>query len=859
MNLAVKWYEDVPSYVRGAEGDELWKVLPTQNYRPGAFPKEVATAVNQHVGRQGYASKLQGRLLLPFLWSQDGDYVYVGDAKPGEYGFGAGYSDSFGRGDGFGCLETGCCTFVSCTAFRSVVHPKRTLITLGQIRRAIDSDKLRQRAYEHLRDNWEVQVDARSQNVLEGADMGEFATRGRLRRDLVRHLGWVADPSVPNRFRRSTTASEALPFMEVVRYGLSGNRDRSPEGEVHWSTAAWLFRMQAMELNRFYEALELERTGAREAVLQTQYDELIVPRVPRVEYGSVHSVHPPCCGALCKEADSPESVCWYAHSERYMLSYFVLLGLPLMGSMLKTVVLDPWNDPRTWSTDTNSTPAEKMDRVLKRGTIASVLCGQLTGAINASFDSAGAINAATSTALIGMFLNSTVGFLADVGMATDAGLRAFQTEDFGTAWGRMMSSLDLCNGGMYPRYLMSSFMDIFINLTLFTKGYNLLRRNVVLFNRVPCLANFMISTFLGVATFYAYTAAFRTLYAYASEDDVVRTKHIPSYLMFTMTMMAGIVFMGVDTQDYGMPLTVQAQFVNHPVIKFACVSGVLMCMFTMVSWGYADVGLRREAVLKETVCMEAVLHPEDPAVERAGQTVSCDGGRYSTVMVDGVPARVEWRDKHPPAGSFRVESVEGGTVTLEGGWAFENPRRNTGVYRRVPQELCSGCPPGHVRTGGTCRDEEGQACCAYGAEACEAKRKCDVVPAPTIVAQNFKNIFVDDALRPNEWIGVGVMLFQIVCAISVTFGTSQAVGVVGKRVLPCFFAAFMSVLFVAPMALRPEFGFDKASSRRLGNAGMGAMYVGGIVVAYCCAVFARPSEDKPGEWGLLDLQKRSSG
>ena len=103
-------------------------------------------------------------------------------------------------------------------------------------------------------------------------------------------------------------------------------------------------------------------------------------------------------------------------------------------------------------------------RKAKRGQLASIIIAVTFGIFNACVDNFGSVDAATSTALIGMTLGGSLGFLADNILGSEEGYTTFENKGWGSAveyaFGKLAS-------GNFSRYGITVLMDMFVSLILF--------------------------------------------------------------------------------------------------------------------------------------------------------------------------------------------------------------------------------------------------------------------------------------------------------------------------------------------------------------------------------------------------------
>ena len=195
----------------------------------------------------------------------------------------------------------------------------------------------------------------------------------------------------------------------------------------------------------------------------------------------------------------------------------------------------------TWEIDPCSDPEEIGRRQMSRGTVASIIAAVTFGALNALLDSQGSVDSATSTALIGLLLGGTVGYLADNMIGTERGMRLWKNskrDSINYAFGVLASAA-------YSRYLVTVLLDMFISLCIFSVIFPWLLTKPF-FNCHPALANGIVSAIIGMATFQAYTNQTRFLWAYPDRNTTEK-QQMDSNLIYIAVVLAGVIFMQTNT------------------------------------------------------------------------------------------------------------------------------------------------------------------------------------------------------------------------------------------------------------------------------------------------------------------------
>ena len=186
-------------------------------------------------------------------------------------------------------------------------------------------------------------------------------------------------------------------------------------------------------------------------------------------------------------------------------------------------------------------------RKATRGMIASLLTGLSFGIVNALIDAKGEVDPSTSTALIGMILSGTIGFIMDNAIGTDLGLQTFKEQ--GTSKG-ISQAFGVLATSRYARFLITVLMDTFVSLILFKGAYEWLIskpyfscKNLPIFGNGSSIANGIMSTVIGLITFNAYANQTRFYWAYP--DSGVST--IDGSVILLSTTILALIFYQSDT------------------------------------------------------------------------------------------------------------------------------------------------------------------------------------------------------------------------------------------------------------------------------------------------------------------------
>tara|TARA_B100000427_G_C15481610_1_gene583282 strand:+ start:269 stop:1375 length:1107 start_codon:yes stop_codon:yes gene_type:complete len=234
-------------------------------------------------------------------------------------------------------------------------------------------------------------------------------------------------------------------------------------------------------------------------------------------------------------------------------------------------------DTNIYNTNPCSTDEEIKNRQLNRGIVASIIVAIIVGTINSSTDHFANVDPSTSTALLGMVLGGTIGFIFDILLGSDNGWRITKhnkADGINYAFGTLATP-------KFQRYLVTLLLDIFISLIIFSIGYTILLKYPY-FRCYPSITNGIISAIISILTFQIYANSTRFLWAYPdinSNSD----NWIPSFIIFICVIISGVIFMKVNTSPGNIP----EKGINHPDIKFYLFITALL-LITFISLNNED-------------------------------------------------------------------------------------------------------------------------------------------------------------------------------------------------------------------------------------------------------------------------------
>lgn len=244
---------------------------------------------------------------------------------------------------------------------------------------------------------------------------------------------------------------------------------------------------------------------------------------------------------------------------RFMFLLMILTGIGLFVFLFVILTQDYWRIEHTVQNNSTSS-SDIVYRTKERGTFASVLGGLTFSLIvNASLDVFAKIDQSTSTALIGVFLGNTWGFVLDNVLGTDEGYREY----LWNSWDGMKYGLGSVYTVKFMRYVITLFFDIFFTVILFKQFYPLLLKTAGFStNGREWIANSFVSTIISLTTYQVYANMTRFQWAYPSGNETIFNQWISGPTMLLATVVMNMVYLTTETRTkQGEP------GINDPVMK----------------------------------------------------------------------------------------------------------------------------------------------------------------------------------------------------------------------------------------------------------------------------------------------------
>ena len=222
------------------------------------------------------------------------------------------------------------------------------------------------------------------------------------------------------------------------------------------------------------------------------------------------------------------------------------------------------------------------DRESARAKAASFILSIVFSSLNSALDATCKINPATSTALVGMMMNGTVGFLLDNALGQDDGFKIWQEQGVGPAMRYAFAQLDVTTSPKFVRYIVTILFDVFISVILFKPLYgSLIRAPFFRCGETPrAMANGLVSAFIAIVTFQVYANNMRLNWAYPSKMIMNAEKESPGTIINGTTMLIATVIMAMvylNTETRVNPAAT-GEGINDPVLKRYVVFFVFILM-----------------------------------------------------------------------------------------------------------------------------------------------------------------------------------------------------------------------------------------------------------------------------------------
>ena len=217
------------------------------------------------------------------------------------------------------------------------------------------------------------------------------------------------------------------------------------------------------------------------------------------------------------------------------------------------------------NTNIDSHTQEKHNRQSTRGMIVSLVLGLVLASLNFGADKMKA-DTATSAILIGFVFAPMIGYMGDIGFASEQGLRLTiadgkeDTKLFGL-FNRKGSDYVYGNlsNSKYIRYFLTVLLDLFISVPIYTIIVNQFANSPHM-----SLVSGIVSSLIGVITFQAYTNQTRFLWAYP-DPDTDYNSWIQSSTILLATAVAGVIFL------IGPKVSVEGSITNNPWFRISIV------------------------------------------------------------------------------------------------------------------------------------------------------------------------------------------------------------------------------------------------------------------------------------------------
>lgn len=225
-------------------------------------------------------------------------------------------------------------------------------------------------------------------------------------------------------------------------------------------------------------------------------------------------------------------------------------------------------------------PKQVEERQKKRGLLASLITAlTFSLTVNTFIDATGKVSSATSTALIGMILGGTIGFLLDNALGSEDGFaKTSQSLSRGTR-----HAFDSMASGKYGRYIVTILFDMFFTVILFKPIFLKMIGLPFLGDEIGgSIANGLTSTIISIVTFYCYANLTRFQWAYPSKS-AGKESWIKGNMIVLIVAVMAVVYLITNTQLFPGEVGV-----NDPNTKLYIVLGCMGLLGMLMSSGVID-------------------------------------------------------------------------------------------------------------------------------------------------------------------------------------------------------------------------------------------------------------------------------
>tara|TARA_B100000683_G_scaffold77283_1_gene76423 strand:- start:8166 stop:9275 length:1110 start_codon:yes stop_codon:yes gene_type:complete len=247
----------------------------------------------------------------------------------------------------------------------------------------------------------------------------------------------------------------------------------------------------------------------------------------------------------------------------------IFLGFSALVAFVGAVSADEvWTLNATSFDSASFLRSEVEQRTRRRGMLASALTAlTFSFTINAAIDKFALIDPSTSTALIGIVLGQTFGFVMDNLLGSDEGLREYlrigPTHAMQYAFGSLASA-------RFARFLVTVAFDMFVTTTLFKHIFPIVRSLPGFRISGQFLANAVSSSLITTLCFQAFTNSLRFSWAYPSASETVFDQFISGHVVTLAVVIMSMTWLATETR-----CDTSERGINAPRVKLAFVLSVL--------------------------------------------------------------------------------------------------------------------------------------------------------------------------------------------------------------------------------------------------------------------------------------------
>lgn len=242
---------------------------------------------------------------------------------------------------------------------------------------------------------------------------------------------------------------------------------------------------------------------------------------------------------------SKKSVLFTTYFYRFLLIASVVVTL---GYSIKLL-----SDKSIWRTEETDPEEDRANRTQSRGLLASLFSAVLSTIISVTMAYFG-VSQNGIEILYGFLFSPVLGYLFDIAIGTDTGLRLLKSNFFEG----IKYSISRLSGGSFIRFIVSFLLDMYIckPLAAIFKAFSVFNLEKVVWNGMFtfmdkfALQNVtsIVQTIVGLITFQTYTNQSRFLWAYP-EKTLPKEKRLSSFSIMSLTSLAAVFYISQYSKE----------------------------------------------------------------------------------------------------------------------------------------------------------------------------------------------------------------------------------------------------------------------------------------------------------------------